>query len=202
MVSASASGPNPHSNPASLCPPPGAGSTDGQDLPCHAMRARASEASQHRSDRAHKLSASHYFRIARSLSDCVLPALTEHVHGPHAVCLGENVEIARIVETAHAKARQEQERRSSSPRRPEVYPPPVLPLPAHMSRSVSRGLSAHALPAEFHQQHAYQYEPPTAWPESVCALRREIAPSRHRDCLSARCGRSTRREGRGANGRP
>jgi hypothetical protein len=116
--------------------------------------------------------------------------------------LGELVEIARIVETAHAKARQEQERRSSSPRRPEVYPPPVLPLPAHMSRSVSRGLSAHALPAEFHQQHAYQYEPPTAWPESVCALRREIAPSRHRDCLSARCGRSTRREGRGANGRP
>ena len=223
MVSASASGPNPHSNPASLCPPPGAGSTDGQDLPCHAMRARASEASQHQSDRAHKLSAYHYFRIARSLSDCVLLALTEHVHGPHAVGLGELVEIARIMETAHAKARQEQERRSISPRRPKVYPPPVLPLPAHVSQSESTGLIARALPAEARRirfiTHAlrgaakaaasrtHQYcEPlpaPTACsgPELVCAQRNLFAPSRHRDCLSARCGRATRREARGANGR-
>jgi hypothetical protein len=129
--------------------PTARGGVRGRPGPAVPRDARPSKASQHRSDRAHELCAYHYFRIARSLSDCVLLALTKHVHGPHAVGLRELVEIARIMETAHAKARQEQERWSISPRRPKVYPPPVLPLPA-MGRGLCQEDSA---PARRQQKH-------------------------------------------------
>jgi len=64
-------------------------------------------------------------------------ALSKHVHAPHAVRLGELVDVARIVEPANPKPRQEHERRPICPRRPVVYPPSVLPLPARVRAGVA-----------------------------------------------------------------